>query len=104
VTLTDQTTDPGLVRARQRCQVYPPAYWPGFHGGDGPLHRIRARLVAELGLLCAICAARRGGRPDHFAGIVSGLLCGDCNSRVDRCPHPDGCPFAAYLTDPPAGR
>lgn len=39
---------------------------------------------------------------DHFTGLVRGLLCRNCNSRVDWCVHVSGCPWADYLNNPPA--
>ncbi|ASU79146.1 hypothetical protein CDG81_13575 [Actinopolyspora erythraea] len=35
--------------------------------------------------------------------MVRGLLCLHCNSRVDTCPHPDGCPLGE-ISRPSAGR
>jgi hypothetical protein len=32
------------------------------------------------------------------------MLCRVCNSHVDWCPHLSGCPYADYLTTPPAAR
>ncbi|MGH3954669.1 MAG: endonuclease domain-containing protein [Mycobacterium sp.] len=43
---------------------------------------------------------------DHYTGIVRGLLCRECNHRIDGCVHveDDSCYRAAYLNDPPAVR
>ncbi|WIX83000.1 endonuclease domain-containing protein [Amycolatopsis carbonis] len=68
-----------------------------------PVAKIRNRLIATYGPTCMTCPTL-GDRVDHdhATGLVRGLLCNWCISRVDHCLHVDGCAFADYLTRPPA--
>lgn len=102
VTLTDVVRAPALTRQIERCPGYL-REWPAPLG-TSPVARIRARLVEELGEACNACGSLPGVHVDHdhVTGQVRGLLCADCNTRVDDCPHPADCVYASYLTDPPA--
>ncbi len=72
------------------------------------LTRIFDELVDVFDDQCAAC----GLNPvevvdhDHYTGLVRGLLCRECNHRIDGCLHVDdkSCYRAAYLNDPPAER
>jgi hypothetical protein len=66
--------------------------------------RTRRKLLSAYGNRCGLCAAAPGViiDHDHFSGVVRGLLCSECNQRVDWCPHVRDCPYADYLNDPPA--
>jgi hypothetical protein len=101
-TLTAETADPTTVRLRDRCPEYH-ASWPGYQGAT-PMGRMRARLVEAFGAQCLGCRSRPSAfvDHDHFTGYVRGLLCSHCNTHIDECMHPAGCPYADYLNNPPA--
>ncbi|MET9263691.1 endonuclease domain-containing protein [Amycolatopsis sp. NPDC004079] len=69
-----------------------------------PVGKIRSRLLEAFGPMCAICVVNEAAvvDHDHETGLCRGLLCYSCNKWVDLCPHPCRCPYADYLTDPPA--
>lgn len=93
---------PSLTRQVERCPGYL-REWPP-PPGTSAVARIRARLVGAFGEACQACRSLPGVHVDHdhVTGLVRGLLCADCNQRVDNCPHLNGCPFATYLAAPPA--
>ncbi len=105
VALTETTIDPGLVAKRYRCTInetfgtWPPHRGPGSRDGA-----ILTALVDALGPDYHCCGRFLGVNVDHdpFTGLIRGLVCQDCNSRVDRCPHLSGCLFAEYRNAPPA--
>ncbi|WP_344406937.1 endonuclease domain-containing protein [Streptomyces longisporus] len=104
VILTDVVRAPSLTQRAERCPGYL-REWPAPLGTSA-VARVRARLVEQLGEACHACGSLPGVHVDHdhVTGQVRGLLCADCNTRVDSCPHPDGCPYASYLATPPAAR
>lgn len=105
VTLGNDAIGPESVPYQRRCPL-PPRFgtWPAYSDGRAPQMRTRRTLIDTFGRACAICGVAPGVfvDHDHFSGLVRGLLCVDCNSRVDWCPHLRGCIYADYLNDPPA--
>ncbi|WP_316782903.1 endonuclease domain-containing protein [Streptomyces sasae] len=102
VVLTDAERAPSLTQYAERCPGYL-REWPAPVGTTA-VARVRARLIEEMGEACQACGSLPGVYVDHdhVTGQVRGLLCADCNTRVDGCPHPDGCVYASYLAAPPA--
>lgn len=102
VSLTDIERLPSLTGQAERCPGYL-REWPPPPGATA-IARMRVRLVEALGEACQVCRSLPGVHidHDHVTGLVRGLLCADCNTRVDNCPHPAGCPYASYLALPPA--
>lgn len=102
VTLTNVERAPSLTQQRDRCPGYLREWPPPL--GTSAVARVRAQLVEQLGEACNACGSLPGVHVDHdhLTGQVRGLLCADCNTRVDSCPHPCGCPYASYLDAPPA--
>lgn len=103
--LTSTVSPPEAVPPDERCPCAGvQLVWPAYHTPATPLGRIRIQLAAQFGGGCHAC--RRGLAAavdhDHRTGLVRGLLCRNCNSRVDSCPHLSGCPWADYLNNPPA--
>lgn len=90
-------------RYHQKDRQYP-LMWPEWIGEGKPYQRSRWKFVEILGRGCAVCGGSGVGFMDHdpFTGWVRGMLYGDCNTRIDKCPHLNGCRFADYLNDPPA--
>jgi hypothetical protein len=104
VILTDVERVPSLTQRAERCPGYL-REWPAPLGTSA-VARVRARLVEQLGEACHACGSLPGVYVDHdhVTGQVRGLLCADCNTRVDNCPHLDGCAYASYLAAPAAAR
>lgn len=105
VTLDGEAFGPELVPYVERCPLPPRiGAWLPYCGGKSPESRIRKTLIDTLGRACGICGVAPGITVDHdhFSGLVRGLLCIDCNGRVDWCPHLRNCAFADYLNNAPA--
>lgn len=105
VTLREETLGPEMVPYGKRCPLPPRiGAWAPYCGQQSPESRIRRVLIDSSGRACAICGVAPGTvvDHDHFSGLVRGLICIDCNSRVDWCPHVRDCMFADYLNSPPA--
>lgn len=105
VTLTDTTAQPADIPPAQRCSNRESRqWWPSFHNPADQRGRIARRLTQTLGNRCGACryAPAMVIDHDHDTGMIRGLLCRNCNLRVDSCVHVSGCPFADYLNDPPA--
>lgn len=104
-TLTGILSPPELVAPSERCPCFGARKtWPAHHNPARAMGRIRIQLAAQFGAGCHAC--RRGLAAvvdhDHRTGIVRGLLCRNCNTLIDHCPHLAGCPWADYLSTPPA--
>lgn len=104
VRATGTYADPADVLRTQRCQLS--WGWPGLRTTSSVHGRLRRELAQAFGAMCAACRCRPGSEldHDHFTGLLRGLVCAYCNSRLDRCLHPDGCAYAEYLNAPPAVR
>lgn len=82
-------------------------------GQPGPFKKVlRQRLydtlVEEFGPMCLVCRRLYGCviDHDHISGMVRGLVCRDCNHKVENCLHTGSalCHRARYLNEPPAAR
>jgi hypothetical protein len=108
VDLTNIVVDPQTVRPRQRCSLMalrsPVVRWPGFVDSTSKIGAVKRALVEAFGRKCQCCNLSPGTivDHDHLTGAVRGLLCADCNTRVEYCTHLSGCAFAEYLNSPPA--
>ncbi|GLY85987.1 hypothetical protein Airi02_039160 [Actinoallomurus iriomotensis] len=105
VTLTDVVIDPALVPKAQRCPVREVlGEWPTYVGLGSRTRKIRGALIEAFGTACMTCRSRIGVFIDHDSATmrVRGLLCRHCNTWLEMCPHPSGCPWGDYLNDPPA--
>lgn len=107
VRLLDDRVDPSAVPPLRRCTyVGGRSDWPPHLTIDTRMGRIRQTLINLKGSQCHACGLRTGVivDHDHFTGLVRGLLCSHCNAWIDQCPHLNGCPWAAYLNNPPAAQ
>jgi hypothetical protein len=105
-TLTGEILDMSNVAHALRCPLPPDGNtWASLIDPATTEGRQRMQLSRIFGHACVLC----GSAPVvvdhcHFSGMVRGLLCSDCNVRVDSCAHVRGCRFADYLNAPPAER
>lgn len=90
------------VPKAERCPDISSAMWPR-PDSDSPIGRMRRQLEAEFGSTCMLCRRAHATVVDHehHTGLVRGLLCQDCNLRVDDCDCLEGCARAAYVDNPP---
>lgn len=105
VTLHGDGTDPALVRTRHRCpDSLARGQWPPYQDPHTPLGQVRAVLISAFGRDCHACRRRVAVDVDHdpITGLVRGMLCKTCNNHVETCTHVAGCPWADYLSNPPA--
>lgn len=93
-----------VVPARQ-C---PAAWWPptlrrGVRKSKSLLE-LRRALITTFGRHCMICGYSWPSvvDHDHQTMLARGYVCGDCNTNLDSCVHPSGCPYSDYLNNPPA--
>jgi hypothetical protein len=103
VMLTEHHIDPALVPKRGHCPINEArGNWPPYR--DARLAPIVNALVEALGPACHACHGALGVFVDHDPVTlqVRGLTCRHCNTTMDSCPHLSGCPWAAYLNNPPA--
>ncbi|MET9263677.1 endonuclease domain-containing protein [Amycolatopsis sp. NPDC004079] len=104
VGLLGDPVDSSTVPPARRCSfVGGRNVWP-HHNGTSRLSRIRRQLIDHAGSLCHACRRTIGVvvDHDHFTGLCRGLLCWECNARVDTCPRLDDRPWASYFNAPPA--
>lgn len=103
VHLSPDGREPATVPPGMRCPIGL-LDWPTFIDQATTLGRVRAVLVETLGSVCHACGRHFATcvDHDHETGMVRGLLCRHCNTRIDDCCHPRGCPWADYLNNPPA--
>jgi hypothetical protein len=91
----------GRPRWTSGCPV---RQWPPRAGSWR--NKIFHQLVDTFGPLCSTCHLNEGCRidHDHFTGDIRGLLCVNCNTRIDDCLHANSseCFAGEYLNQPPA--
>ncbi|MEO3976763.1 hypothetical protein [Streptomyces sp. CAU 1734] len=107
VVLTGQEREPDLVPRAERCPI-------NLDQGDWAPCRVvsrsdwkghkRNRYIAAAGTMCHACGDSLGQdlHYDRNTHLITGLLCNECSSHINECPHPSGCYQADYLNDPPA--
>ncbi|MEV0090425.1 endonuclease domain-containing protein [Streptomyces sp. NPDC050738] len=88
----------------ESCPRWEELQGPRFFDPSHDVGAIRQQLAFRWGDMCFTCltAIPTALDHDHISGLVRGLLCGDCNTRIEECFHVAGCPFADYLNAPPA--
>ncbi|WP_369333149.1 endonuclease domain-containing protein [Mycobacteroides abscessus] len=99
---TGQALDPADVPIHERCGL---AFgWPPYRNPNTKHGRNVSAIIEKYGSQCQLCGLVPAADVDHnhLTGAVRGILCKDCNTRVDRCVHIDSCPAAEYLNSPPA--
>lgn len=73
---------------------------------DAARQRLYTRLVEHYGPLCIACGKNYGRviDHDHILRLVRGLVCGECNHKIEHCIHVDAgaCAVASYMNAPPA--
>lgn len=97
-----------LPMNRVVCRIIEhPKYWDRkLRPTSVDLRSIYDAIVAYFGERCMCCSINPGMSidHDHSSFLVRGLICHECNNRVDRCLHTvaSGCHHARYLESPPA--
>nr|AHE40459.1 Endonuclease [Streptomyces sp. F12] len=107
VVLTGQEQRPDLVPRAERCPInldqgdWAPCSVVSRSDWKG---RKRNLYIAAAGPMCHACGDSLGQdlHYDRYTELITGLLCNECSSHINECPHPAGCYQADYLNAPPA--
>ncbi|GGU37701.1 hypothetical protein [Streptomyces violascens] len=107
VALTGEERQPDLVPRGDRCPInldqgdWSPCSLVSRSDWKG---RKRNLYIAAAGPMCHACGDSLGQdlHYDRYTHFITGLLCNECSSHINECPHPSGCYQADYLNDPPA--
>lgn len=108
VVLTGTERQPEIVPRSERCPInldqgdwapcrlVPRSDWKG---------RKRNLFIDAAGPMCHACGDSLGQdlHYDRHTHLITGLLCNECSSHINECPHSTGCYQADYLSGPPAG-
>lgn len=107
VALTGDERQPDLVPRAERCPInldqgdWAPCSVVSRSDWKG---RKRNLYIAAAGPMCHACGDNLGQdlSYDRHTHLITGLLCNDCSSHINECPHVTGCYQADYLNAPPA--
>ncbi|MBQ0888601.1 hypothetical protein KBZ94_27390 [Streptomyces sp. RM72] len=107
VALTGEERQPDLVPRGERCPInldqgdWAPCSVVSRSDWKG---RKRNLYIAAAGPMCHACGDNLGQdlSYDRHTHLITGLLCNDCSSHINECPHATGCYQADYLNAPPA--
>jgi len=99
--LTDEVVDPYSVHTWRRC---PDHRWPTYISPKSARGKVVRQLVDTHGFDCHLCGCKPGVflDHDHLTNEARGMLCIECNGRIEICTHLRGCAIADYLNHPPA--